>query len=229
MRTWRWYGKGLPYVKETEWPGHLVVIEGADGAGRSTQVSRLRTYLERRGYAVDETGLKRSSLLAKTIARAKPGNLLGRTTLNLLYATDLADQMENQIIPALRAGLVVLADRYVYTLMARALVRGAEQTWLEGLFGFALVPDVVLYLKTEPGERLRRHLAKNRTLDYWESGADLGLAADRFTSFLRYQELLQEWYDRLAQRYGFVSIDGSGSMEAVQERVRSNVQALLEE
>lgn len=228
MRSWRFYGKGLPYLKEYEWSGHLIVVEGADGAGRSTQIARLRAWLERQGHAVLDTGLKRSSLLSKMIMRAKSGNLLGRTTLSLLYATDLADQLENQMIPALRAGFVVLADRYIFTMMARDLVRGARQDWLEELFGFALVPDAVIYLRTEPEERLHRHLAKCRTLDYWESGMDLGLSADRFTSFRKYQGLLQEQYEQLAARYGFITVDGSGTVEEVQAELRSRVMAVLQ-
>lgn len=227
MRTWRFYGKGLPYLKEYDWPGHLIVIEGADGAGRSIQTAMLRSWLEGQGHAVLDTGLKRSSLLSKMITRAKSGNLLGRTTLSLLYATDLADQLENQMIPALRAGFVVLADRYIFTMIARDLVRGAKQEWLEALFGFALVPDVTLYLRTQPEERLHRHMAKYKSLDYWESGMDLGLAADRFTSFGRYQKLLQEQYERLAQKYGFVTINGSDRMEKVHKEVRSQVAAVL--
>lgn len=227
MRTWRFYGKGLPYLKECDWPGHLIVIEGADGAGRSTQIARLRAWLEGQGHAVMDTGLRRSSLLSKMITRAKSGNLLGRTTLSLLYATDLADRLENQIIPALRAGFVVLADRYIFSMMARDLVRGARQDWLEELFGFALVPDATLYLRTQPEERLHRHLAKYRTLDYWESGMDLGLASDRFTSFQRYQKQLQDQYERLAPTYGFITINGSDRVELVHEQVRAQVEAVL--
>lgn len=227
MTTWRFYGKGLPYLKERDWPGHLVVIEGADGAGRSTQIDRLRAWLERHGHAVLDTGLKRSRLASKMITRAKTGNLLGRTTLSLLYATDLADQLENQMIPALRAGFTVLADRYIFTMMARDLVRGARQDWLEELFGFALVPHAVIYLHTQPEERLHRHLAKYRTLDYWESGMDLGLAADRFTSFRKYQSLLQVQFERLARQYGFLTVDGSGPVDEVQAQLRAHVTAVL--
>ena len=226
-RTWEYYGSGLPYLNEQYWPGHLVVMEGSDGSGRSTQIQLLKDWLERQGHAVLDTGLKRSSLVSDMIIQAKQGNLLGRTTLSLLYATDLADQLENRVIPALRAGFVVLADRYIYSMMARDLLRGASQEWLERLFGFALKPDLVLYLRTTPVERLHRSLAKNATLDYWESGMDVTLAADRFSSFLAYQGLLQEHYDRMAQQYGFMTVDGSAPKREVHKQVRDQVMACL--
>lgn len=227
-RTWQYYHKGLPYLKEAGWPGYLIVVEGADCAGRSTQISLLREWLERKGHAVLDTGLKRSSLMAEMITRAKEGNLLGRTTLSLLYATDLADQLETSMIPALRAGFVVLADRYIFTMIARDLVRGARKEWLEELFGFALVPDCILYLKTPVEERLHRALRKNRTLDYWESGMDLGFAPDRFTSFTKYQTLLDAQFEHMAPRYGFHIIDGMQSVGAVQEAVQKAVKHVLE-
>lgn len=226
--TWRYYGNGLPYLKERRWPGRLIVLEGADGCGRSEQIARLKVWLERRGHAVAETGLKRSNLISDAISEAKQGNTLGRTTLSLLYATDLADQLENEIIPALRAGLVVLSDRYMYTPMARDMVRGRKPEWLEKLYGFALVPNLVVYLRTTPEERLHRTLARYRRLNYWESGMDLGLAGDRFASFKRYQELLQAQYDRLAGEYGFVTVDGSLPISAVQEQVRDLADRVLE-
>lgn len=227
-RTWQFYHKGFPYLKECNWPGYLIVLEGGDCAGRSTQIDLLRKWLERKGHAVLDTGLKRSSLMSRMITEAKQGNLLGRTTLSLLYATDLADQIETSMIPALRAGFVVLADRYIFTMIARDLVRGARREWLEELFGFALVPDAILYLKTSVDERLHRVLRKNRTLDYWESGMDLGFAPDRFTSFRKYQALLDAQFDRMAPRYGFQVIDGMNPAGAVQEAVQQAVKQVLE-
>lgn len=226
-KQWAYYGKGLPYLEQADWPGTLIVMEGSDCCGRSTQIGMLRDWLEQAGHPVLDTGLKRSALLSKMIIKAKEGNLLGRTTLSLLYTTDLADQLENQMIPALRAGFVVLADRYIFSMMARDLVRGAKKAWLEHLLGFALRPDLIIYLRTSPEERLHRALRKHQTLDYWESGMDLGLAADRFTSFLRYQELLQRQYERLAERYGFVALNGSASPARIHEQVRAMVSKTL--
>lgn len=227
-RSWSYYGKGLPYLKESSWPGYLFVIEGADCCGRSTQIGLLKEWLEQRGHAVLDTGLKRSSLMAKMITEAKQGNTLGRTTLSMLYATDLADQIETNMVPALRAGFVVLADRYIFTMMARDLVRGAKKEWLEGLFGFALVPDRIMYLRTTTDERLHRALCKDRMLDYWESGMDMGLAPDRFTSFRKYQSMLDAQYARLADQYGFHVIDGMQPPAVVQADVQAQVKKVLE-
>lgn len=211
-----------------QWPGWLIVLEGADGCGRSTQTAMLKAWLERRGYAVVETGLRRSALAGDLISRAKHGNRLGRVTMSLLYATDLADELENRVLPALRAGSIVLADRYIYALMARALARGGEQDWLDELLGFAPQPDLTLYLQTTPEERLQRSLAKDPHLDYWESGMDLGLSPDRFISCLQYQNLLQAQYEVLAARYGFVKVDGAAARNEIQEQLREAVRHLLE-
>jgi len=228
IKPWRYYGNGLPNLQEPSWPGHLIVIEGSDCSGRSTQIRLLRAWLEQKGHAVLDTGIKRSDLVSRMIIRAKEGNLLGRRTLSLLYATDLADQLESTIIPALRAGFIVLADRYFFTMLARDTVRGIKREWLEGLFGFALVPHVTIYLSTTPEERLHRALNKYQTLDYWESGVDLGLARDRYTSFIRYQELLDGEYNRLRVKYGFFGLNGSGTIREVHSEIRAEVGRILE-
>jgi thymidylate kinase len=132
-------------------------------------------------------------------------------TLSLFYATDFADQLENIILPALKAGFMVLADRYIYTLMVRDLVRGMDEAWLRKLYGIALVPDAVFYLNVSSEELVQRNFAKNRTLDYWESGMDLGLSRDMFDSFLKYQGLVQEQFRRLQSTYGFTIVDGERS------------------
>lgn len=228
-RTWRYYGKGLPYMQESDWPGRLIVLEGPDCAGRSTQIELLQTWLESEGHAVLTTGIKRSDLAAKMIMEAKEGHVQGQKTLTMLYATDLADQMENKIIPALRAGFIVLADRYIWTPMARDVMRGMKQEWMAELYGFALVPDLTIYLQTTPQERLHRALTKYQTLDWWESGMDLGLASDRFTSFLKYQRELEAQYARLAKAYSFATVDGSGAPKVVQEPIRALVRGVLTE
>ena len=208
--------------------GRFIVLEGADGAGRSTQAGLLKAWLEGAGHAVLETGLRRSDLLRSLIDQVKAGNAVGRTTLGLLYATDLAHEVEQRIRPALRAGFIVVADRYIYAAMARQLVRGARPKWLAKLFGFALQPDLVLYLRTTPEERLQRTLAKSGRLDYWESGMDLGLAADRHASFLKYQRRLQKRFDQLAEKHGFITVDASRERQAVAAAIRNHVQGILE-
>src|SRR5262245_7087970 len=174
----RSYGIGLTYLADVTLPGKLIVIEGSDGSGRSTQTRMLKEWLEASGRPVLDVGLRRSDLVMDVIDEAKKGHLLGKTTLSLLYATDLADQLENRIIPAMRAGFVAIADRYIYTLMARDRVRGASPQWLRELFGFTLVPDLIFFLDAEPELLLHRAFAKYPQLDYWESGMDLGLDTD---------------------------------------------------
>jgi len=147
----RWYGQGIPGVDLHRLGGKLIVVEGADGSGRSTQIAKLVQLLEASGHATVQVGLKRSSLVSEELELAKEGNILSHTTLSLFYATDFADQLENVILPALRAGAMVLSDRYIYTLMARDLVRGMDEKWLKNLYGLALVPDAVFYLNVPPG------------------------------------------------------------------------------
>jgi dTMP kinase len=223
----RFYGAGLPGVDPSELIGTLVVLEGADGSGRSTQIRLLREWLERRGHAVTEVGLRRSTLVAKELSAAKEGHTLGRTTMSLFYATDFADQLEHAIVPALRAGFIVLADRYVYTLMARDIARGAEPGWVEGVYGTALIPDAVYYLKVSPRVLVGRVLEKTGTLDYWESGMDVGLAPDMFDSFVKYQGLMQNEFKRLQERYGFEVVNGNRSVRAVQHDLRGRLEKAL--
>src|SRR5277367_919923 len=187
----RFYGYGIPNVDLSRLAGKLIVVEGADGSGRSTQIARLRNWLEGCGHATVQVGLKRSTLVSEELNQAQQGNILSHTTLSLFYATDFADQLENIILPGLRAGLMVLADRYIYTLMVRDMVRGMDEAWLKNLYGIAPEPDGVFYLSVEPQELVQRNLSKTATLDYWESGMDLGLSRDVFDSFLQYQTRLQ--------------------------------------
>jgi dTMP kinase len=147
--------------------------------------------------------------------------------MSLFYATDFADQLEHAIVPALRAGFIVLADRYVYTLMARDVVRGAEPGWVEGIYGTALVPDAVYYLKVSPRLLVGRVLEKTGTLDYWESGMDVGLSPDMFDSFVKYQGLMQNEFKRLQERYGFEVVNGNRSVRAVQHDLRARLEKAL--
>ena len=147
--------------------------------------------------------------------------------MSLFYATDFADQLENIIIPSLRAGFMVLADRYIYTLMARALVRGMDEEWVHNLYGIALVPDVVFYMNVSPEQLVQRNFAKNHALDYWESGMDLGLSRDMFDSFLKYQSLVEQRFKRLQAIYGFDIIDGNRTPEEIHAELQRKVAAVL--
>jgi dTMP kinase len=223
----RFYGHGIPGVVPDKLVGKLIVVEGADGSGRSTQISRLGEWLEGCGYATTQVGLKRSTLVSEELDRAQQGNILSRITLSLFYATDFADQLENIILPALKAGLIVLADRYIYTLMARDMVRGMEENWLRNLYGIALQPDAVFYLNVSPEELVQRTFAKKASLDYWESGMDLGLSRDMFDSFLRYQTEVQKVFRRLQGTYDFTIVDGNRPVDAIHTELQKKIGAVL--
>jgi dTMP kinase len=223
----RFYGHGIPGVDLERLSGQLIVVEGADGSGRSTQIARLVTWLEGCGHATVQVGLKRSSLVSEELEQAQKGNILSHITMSLSYATDFADQLENIILPALKAGFMVLADRYIYTLMVRDLVRGADEAWLRNLYGMALAPDAVFYLNVSPETLVQRTFAKNRRLDYWESGLDLGLSREMFDSFLRYQALVQEQFKRLQAAYGFTIVNGERSVDAVYAELQEMIESTL--
>ncbi len=224
----KFYGHGIPGIKPEELVGKLIVVEGADGSGRSTQIAQLVQWLETSGHATTQVGLKRSSLVSEELERAQEGNILSRTTLSLFYATDFADQMENIILPALKSGFIVLADRYIYTLMARDMVRGMDEAWLKNMYSIALEPDAVFYLEVEAEELVQRNLAKSATLDYWESGMDLGLSRDMFDSFVQYQTRMQSAFRELQKTYGFTIVNGNRSVEAVMAELRDRIGAVLE-
>lgn len=222
------YGNGIPGVDLQSLKGRLIVIEGADGSGRSTQIALLRDCIEERGFATVNVGLVRSSLVSRELERAKQGNVLGRRTMGLFYATDFCDQLENVILPALRSGHVVLADRYIYTLIARDTVRKLEPDWVESLYGIALQPDAVFYLRVSPENLLERCFQKNAALDYWESGMDIGLSMDWVESFLKYQRLLQSEFARMQKRYGFHVINGNRPVQAVARELQKKVLEVLD-
>jgi len=226
-KTHRFYGHGIPRVKPDDLGGKLIVVEGADGSGRSTQIVELVNWLETSGRPTVQVGLKRSTLVSEELEKAQHGNVLSRTTLALFYATDFADQLENIIIPALKAGFIVLADRYIYTLMARDMVRGMDEKWLKNLYGIAPVPDAVFYLSVEPEELVQRNLAKNATLDYWESGLDLGLSRDVFDSFLKYQAAMGEAFRQLQRTYKFEIIDANRPVSAVNKELCKKIRVIL--
>jgi dTMP kinase len=223
----RFYGQGVPGVDPGQLAGRLIVVEGADGSGRSTQIAMLMEWLEGSGHATVQVGLKRSTLVSEELEQAQQGNILSRTTLSLFYATDFADQLENVILPSLKSGFIVLADRYIYTLMARDMVRGMDEAWLKNLYGVALEPDAVFYLNVPPEELVQRNFAKNTGLDYWESGMDLGFSRDMFDSFMKYQTGVQQIFRRLQATYGFTIVDGLRSAEAISAELRKKISAVL--
>lgn len=227
MSPRKFYGTPPPGADPDSLGGKLIVIEGADGSGRSTQIAILNNWLEQNGHATVQVGLRRSTLVSAELEQAKKGNVLARITMSLFYATDFADQLDNIILPALRAGFVVLADRYIYTLMARALVRGCDRPWLESLYGLAVVPDVVFYLKVSPQLLVERNFQKNDCLDYWESGMDIGLSPDMFESFMKYQRLIEREFARMQEQYGFQVIDGNRTVRAIAADLQKRMESVL--
>ena len=223
----RFYGHGIPGVDLEKLTGKLVVMEGADGSGRSTQIARLVQWLEGGGHATVQVGLKRSTLVSEELEQAKQGNILSHITMSLFYATDFADQLENIILPALKAGFMVLADRYIYTLMVRDLVRGMDEAWLKNLYGIALVPDAVFYLNVSPVQLVQRNFLKNQTLDYWESGMDIGLSRDMFDCFLQYQALVEKQFRRLQSTYGFTIVNGERSVDEINAELQEKIEEVI--
>ncbi len=220
------YGVVLPGMNLAELTGKLIVIEGTDGVGRSTQINLLRPWLEQQGRAVLDTGMTRSALAGKGIKQAKEGHTLGRITLGLFYATDFADRLENEIVPALRAGFVVLTDRYIYSLMARSMVRGIDPAWIRSAYSFALKPDAVFYLRIEVDDLIPR-VVFSSGFDYWESGMDLHPSEDMYESFRKYQTALLAQFEVLAEEYGFEVIDASANIRTVFERLRAGITRVL--
>ncbi|MFY9554229.1 MAG: thymidylate kinase [Blastocatellia bacterium] len=223
------YGEGLPEVDLRELRGRLIVIEGPDGIGRSTQVSMLKPWLESNGHAVLDTGMTRSALAGKGIKQAKAGITLGPISLTLFYATDFADRIENEMIPALRAGFIVLTDRYIYSLIARAIVRGLDPTWIKSVYGLALKPDAVFYLRTNVSALIPRVLSSPNGFDYWESGMDIHLGDDLFDSFVEYQTRMLSVFDSMIEQYGFETIDATDPIETIYRNLQRRIGRLLRE
>lgn len=220
------YGVRLPGLVLHDLVGKLIVIEGTDGVGRSTQIAMLKEWLEQQGHAVLDTGLSRSGLVGKSIRRAKEGHTLGRLTLTLFYATDFADRLEHEIVPALRAGFVVLTDRYIYSLMARAMVRGLDPAWVRSIHSFALKPDAIFYLRIGVDELIPRAVFQ-RGFDYWESGMDLYSTEDMYDSFNKYQTTLLQQFDRLAEEFQFEVVDANPEPKVIFEKLRAGISKML--
>jgi dTMP kinase len=221
------YGKMLPGMRLTDLPGKLIVIEGTDGAGRSTQISLLKPWLEELGHAVLDTGMTRSRLAGEGIRRAKERNNLGRVTQSLFYATDFIDRLEKEIVPALRAGFIVLTDRYIYSLMARAIVRGMDVSWIRSIYSVALKPDAVFYLRIGIDQLLSR-VVFSRGFDYWESGMDLFPGQGIYEGFCNYQAALLEEFDRLAEEFKFEIVDASADADSVCDQLKKRILGIVD-
>src|SRR3954471_6724437 len=222
-----YYSYAVPYLPIDGYPGKLIAIEGTDGVGRSTQIMLLREWLEVQGDGVIETGCTRSALMQPTLELAKASNTLNKLTFVLLYATDFADRLEKEIIPALKAGFVVLTDRYIFTALARAGVRGVDRPWLRTLYGFAIAPHLVFYLKIDV-ETLIGRVLESRGMDFWESGMDLKHGDDIYDSFRAYQNKLLREYGSMADEFHFRVVDARRSVVQIQDELRRQVANFLE-
>lgn len=209
------------------YPGRLVVVEGIDGSGKSTQLNLLKTFLESEGYDVSYTEWNSSPLVKDTTKRGKKKNLFTPTTFSLIHATDFADRHERSILPPLQAGLIVLADRWVYTAFARDAVRGCEPAWLRNLYEFATRPDLALYFRVDIDTSVARIMGGRMQLKYHEAGMDLGLSPDPIQSFRMFQTKVLDEYDRIGEEFALTVIDAKRSVVEQQREVRRLVRPLL--
>ena len=215
------------FKRKHDYEGLLVVIEGTDGSGKSTQLELLKRYMQDMSYGVMVSEWKTSRLIAKVIDEAKERNLLNASTYSLLYAADFADRLENQIIPALKSGFIVLLDRYYYTALARDVVRGQDIEWVKNLYEFAPEPDLVFYLDM-PVDVLLKRIIGTTGLYFYESGRYVGFSTDFYKSFEIYQNRCLEEYNRMKSEYGFISIDGTKSIEEIHDEMKKHVQEILD-
>ncbi len=207
--------------------GLLIVIEGTDGSGKSTQLELLKKSIQAQSYGVMVSEWKTSRLIANVIDDAKDRNLLNATTYSLLYAADFADRLENQIIPALKSGFIVLLDRYYYTALARDVVRGQDIEWVKNLYDYAHEPDLVFYLDM-PVDVLLKRIIGTTGLDFYESGRDVGFSTDFYKSFEIYQKKCLEQYNNMKSEYNFKSIDGTLPIKDIHNIMNTEVQKILD-
>lgn len=215
------------YKTKSGYEGLLIVIEGTDGSGKSTQLELLKRSIQDKSYGVMVSEWKTSRLIAKVIDDAKERNLLNATTYSLLYAADFADRLENQIIPALKSGFIVLLDRYYYTALARDVVRGQDINWVKNLYDYAPEPDLIFYLDM-PVEVLLKRIIGTTGLNYYESGRDVGFSTDFYKSFKIYQQKCLDEYNNMKSVYNFKSIDGTMSVEEIHKIMNDEVQKILD-
>ena len=216
---------GLP--ENHKYPGRLIVVEGIDGSGKSTQLNLLSTFLESEGYDVSYTEWNSSPLVKDTTKRGKKKNLFTPSTFSLIHATDFADRHERSILPPLQAGLIVLADRWGYTAFARDAVRGCDPQWLRNLYDFATRPDLSLYFRVDIDTSVARIMGGRMQLKYHEAGMDLGLSQDPIQSFRMFQTKVLEEYDRITEEFSLTLLDAKRSVVEQQREVRKLVRPIL--
>ncbi len=221
----------LPVIRRFDdahnYQGLLLVVEGIDGSGKSTQLELMQKWLEAQGHGTVLTAWNSSELVSKIIKKGKKSGQLNPTTFSLLHATDFADRLHSIIIPALKAGIIVLADRYVFTAMARDVARECSPKWVRDIYSFAIKPDAVFYFKVDVNTSLER-ISMTRTPKFYEAGMDMNLSADVFESYKIFQSRVIEEYNKLVNIYGFKVFDGTQQLHPQQMAFRSIVKDILE-
>jgi dTMP kinase len=213
--------------KPQKYPGKLIAVEGLDGSGKSTQIYLVKRWLELSGARVFFTEWNSSRLVKPSTSRGKTEKLLTPTTFSLIHATDFADRYERQILPLLKAGYIVLADRYIFTAFARDVVRGVEPAWVESLYSFATLPDITMYFRAPLEVALNRILEGRPQLKFHEAGLDMGWSSDPYESFRIFQGRIYEQYEKLTSRFGFTNIDATREIHEQQTEVRSIIQGKI--
>jgi dTMP kinase len=215
------------HTRKLEVKGKLVVVEGIDGSGKSTQIRLVSRWLKSKLLPVFMTEWNSSELVKEITSKGKKKNRLTPTTFSLLHATDFADRYERNIFPLLRAGYIVLADRYVYTAYARDIVRGCSPNWIRKVYDFAIKPDAIFYFRVPIDVAIERILAGRPKLKYYEAGMDLNLSNDPYDSYRIFQSRIIEQYESMIKPQGFIVIDGMSSIEEQQQLVRNTIIKLL--
>ncbi len=213
---------------ERRYPGKLIAVEGLDGSGKSTQIYLVKRWLETLQSRVYFTEWNSSVLVKNATSKGKKRHLLTPTTFCLIHATDFADRYERQILPLLRAGFIVLADRYFYTALARDTVRGVDPEWVAKLYSFAQPPDILLYFSAPLETSLSRILDGRPALKYHEAGMDMGWSTDPYESFRIFQGKIREQYEAMKERYGFITIDGTKEIHTQQSEVRELIASRID-
>jgi dTMP kinase len=213
---------------EEHLPGKLIAVEGLDGSGKSTQIHLVHQWLKSKGYRVFFTEWNSSSLVREATKKGKKRQLLTPTTFSLIHATDFADRYERQMLPLLRAGYIVLCDRYIFTSFARDATRGCDQAWLRDMYGFARIPDITFFFRLPLEVALGRILEGRPQLKYFEAGMDLGLSPDITESFRIFQGRVLDQYLMMAEEYGFTVMDATLSVHEQQKRVRAAIQERID-
>lgn len=209
-------------------PGKLIVVEGIDGSGKSTQIDLLNKWLQSIGKSVYFSEWNSSDLVKSTTRLAKREHMFTPSTFSLLQCTDFADRWENRIMPMLKAGAIVLADRYAFTAFARDVARGVDPKWVRNLYSFAIIPDLILYFRVPLDVAVERITSSRAKIKFYEAGMDLGLSDNKITSFRLFQQRIVDEYERMVNEFNFTVLDGTQPVQLQQKNVRAIIKKNLQ-